>query len=181
MNRNEIVKISQENSLAKVSSIISLTNKLLNENNKKEVVLYNESNYNLQRKTELAFLIFINKNIWLFLPQIITQIKNGNLSFEPYPLDFIMNIEKHDLNYEYPRSFYRTRGAGKTLVDSEYDRQLKEKNGQYILCSPPMDKEFESMAFQNITCFIAGKIITEYADTSIGVVLGLKYKWTHND
>ena len=82
MNRNEIVKISQENSLAKVSSIISLTNKLLNEINKKEVVLYNESNYNLQRKTELAFLIFINKNIWLFLPQIITQIKNGNLSFD---------------------------------------------------------------------------------------------------
>ena len=45
----------------------------------------------------------------------------------------------------------------------------------------PMDKVFESMAFQNITCFIAGKIITEYSDTSIGVVLGLKYKWTHND
>jgi hypothetical protein len=31
------------------------------------------------------------------------------------------------------------------------------------------------MAFENINCFIAGTIITEYADTSIGLVLGLKY------
>ena len=170
----EIVKISQGNSLAKVTSIISLTNKVLIKINKKEIVLYNESGHYLQRKIELAFLTFIKKNIWLFLPEIIIQIKNGNLSYEPYPLDFIMNIDKHDLNYEYPRSFYRIRGDGKTLVCSEYDRQLKEKNGLYTLCSPPMDKEFESMAFQNITCFIAGKILTEYADTSIGLVLGLK-------
>jgi len=87
-----------------------------------------------------------------------------------------MTIEKHDLNYEYPRSFYRKRGSGTTLVDKEYDRQIKESNEQYILCSPPVDNAFESMASQNITCFIAGTIITDYADTSIGVVLGLKYK-----
>jgi hypothetical protein len=181
MSKNAIVKISQENSLAKVSNLISLTNKLLDGINKKGIVLYNLSEYNLERKTELAFIIFIKKNLWLFLPQIITQIKNEKLSSNIYPLDFIIIVNKHDLPYEYPRSFYRTRGTGKTLVDREYDRQLKEKNEQYIVCSPPIDKAFESMAFQNITCFIAGKIITEYADTSIGVVLGLKYKWTHND
>ena len=170
MNRNEIVKIGQENSLSKVSGIISLTNKLLNEINRKGIVLYNESDYNLQRKIELAFITFIKKNIWLFLPKIITQIKNEKLSSNHYPPDFIMIINKHDLSYEYPRSFYRTRGTGKTLVDREYDSQLKDKNEQYVLCSPPMDKAFENMAFQNITCFVAGTIITEYADTSIGVV-----------
>lgn len=180
MRNNEIAKISPNNSLVKVTNLISFTNKLLNQINGNGIVLYNLSEFNLQRKTEIAIINFFRKNIWLFLPQIITQIKNDKLSFEPYPLDFIMNIEKHDLNYEYPRSFYRTRGTGKTIVDSEYDRQLKEKNEQYILCSPPIDKAFERMAFQNITCFIAGTIITEYADTSIGVVLGLKYKWTHN-
>lgn len=179
INRNEIVKISQENSLGKVSSLISLTNKLLNEINSKGIVLYNESDYNTQRKTELAFIIFIKKNIWLFLPQIITQIKNDNLSSKPYPLDFIMDIEKQDLSYEYPRSFYRTRGSGTTLVDNEYDRRLKERNEQYVLCSPPMDKAFKSMTCANITPYIAGAIITEYADTSIGVVLGLKYRLTH--
>lgn len=181
MSNNEIVKISPNNSLVKVSNLISLTNKLLSEINTKGIVLYNLSEYNLQRKTEIAFISFIKKNIWSFLPQIITQVKNEKLSFKPYPSDFIVIIKKNDLNYEYPRSYYRTRGRGTTLVDSEYDRKIKEKNEKYILCSPPIDKAFESMAFQNITCFIAGTIITEYANTSIGVVLGLKYKWTHNE
>ena len=181
MSNNEIVKINPNNSLVKVSNLISLTNKLLNEINSKGIVLYNLSEYNLQRKTEIAFISFIKKNIWLFLQQIITQVKNEKLSIKPYPFDFIVNIEKNDLNYEYPRSFYRTRGRGTTLVDSEYDRKIKEKNEKYILCSPVMDKSFESIVLQNITCSIAGKIITEYSDTSIGVVLGLKHKWTHNE
>ena len=180
MSNNEIVKISPNNSLVKVSNLISLTNKLLNEINSKGIVLYNLSEYNLQRKTEIAFISFIKKNIWLFLPKIITQVKNEKLSFKPYPSDFIVIIEKNDLNYEYPRSFYRTRGPVTTLLDSEYDRKIKEKNENYILCSPVMDKSFESIVLQNITCSIAGKIIAEYSDTSIGVVLGLKYKWTHN-
>jgi len=182
MRNNEIVKINPNNSLVKVSNLISLTNKLLNEINSKGIVLYNLSEYNLQRKTEIAFISFIKKNIWLFLPQIITQVKNEKLSFKPYPSEFIVIIEENDLNYEYPRSFYRTRGRGTTLVDSEYDRKTKEKNEKYILCSPVMDKSFESIVLLNITCSIAGKIITEYSDTSIGLVLGLKYKWTtHNE
>jgi hypothetical protein len=82
-----------------------------------------------------------------------------------------MIIEKHDLNYEYPQSFYLTRKSEK-VVDKDYrDSRIKE----YI------DEPFKNMAFENVTCFIAGTIITEYADTSIGLVLGLKYKWTHND
>lgn len=181
MSNNEIVKINPNNSLVKVSNLISLTNKLLNEINSKGIVLYNLSEYNFQRKTEIAIISFIKKNIWLFLPQIITQVKNEKLSFKAYPSDFIVIIEKNDLNYEYPRSFYRTRGRGTTLVDSEYDRKIKEKNEKYILCSPLMHKSFESIVLQNITCSIAGKIITEYSNTSIGVVLGLKYKWTHNE
>lgn len=180
MSNNEIVKIRSTNSVVKVSNLISLTKKLLNEINGNGIVLYNLSEFNLQRKTEIVFINFIKKNIWLFLPRIITHIKNDKLSSEPYPLDFIIFIEKHDINYEYPRSFYRTRGTGKTLVNREYDRQLIEKNEQYNLCSPPLDKAFENMIFENITCFIAGTIITEYADTSIGVVLGLKYKRTDN-
>jgi hypothetical protein len=94
MSTNEIVKINPNNSLVKVSNLISLTNKLLNEINTKGIVLYNLSEYNLQRKTEIAFISFIKKNIWLFLPQIITQVKNEKLSFKPYPSDFIVIIEK---------------------------------------------------------------------------------------
>jgi hypothetical protein len=171
MSNNEIVKINPNNSLVKVSNLISLTKKLLDGINKRGIVLYNLSEYNLQRKTELAFIVFIKKNIWLFLPQIIDKIKNKKLSTNPYPLDFIMIIEKHDLNYEYPQSFYLTRKSEK-VVDKDYrDSRIKE----YI------DEPFKNMAFENVTCFIAGTIITEYADTSIGLVLGLKYKWTHND
>ena len=171
MSNNEIVKINPNNSLVKVSNLISLTKKLLDGINKRGIVLYNLSEYNLQRKTELAFIVFIKKNIWLFLPQIIDKIKNKKLSTNPYPLDFIMIIEKHDLNYEYPQSFYLTRKSEK-IVDKDYrDSRIKE----YI------DEPFKNMAFENVTCFIAGTIITEYADTSIGLVLGLKYKWTHND
>ena len=66
MSNNEIVKINPNNSLVKVSNLISLTNKLLNEINSKGIVLYNSSEYNLQRKTEIAFISFIKKNIWLF-------------------------------------------------------------------------------------------------------------------
>lgn len=180
MKKNEIVKFSQENSLAKVSSTISLTNKLLNGINRKGIVLYNLSDYNYQKKAELALIVFIKKNLWLFLPQIIYQIKNKKISVnQHYPLDFIMNIEKHDLSYEFPRSFYRTRGTGMTLVDNKYDRQIKKRKEQYIFCSPPIDQAFKSMIFQNITCYIVGAIISEYAETSIGVVLGLKYKWIH--
>ena len=171
MSNNEIVKINPNNSLVKVSNLISLTKKLLDGINKRGIVLYNLSEYNLQRKTELDFIVFIKKNIWLFLPQIIDKIKNKKLSTNPYPLDFIMIIEKHDLNYEYPQSFYLTRKSEK-VVDKDYrDSRIKE----YI------DEPFKNMAFENVTCFIAGTIITEYADTSIGLVLGLKYKWTHND
>jgi hypothetical protein len=175
MNNNQIVKINPNNSLIKTSNLISLTSKLLNETKEYGIVLYNSSEYILQQKIEIAFINFITKNIWLFIPRIISQVKNYNLSSEPYPLDFIMTIENHDLNYEYPRSFYRTRGRGTTLVDSQYDKEIKEKNEKFIFCSPPIDSVFESLMFQNITCSIAGKIITEYADTSIGVVLGLKY------
>jgi hypothetical protein len=53
---------------------------------------------------------------------------------------------------------------------------FEEKNEKYILCSPVMDKSFESIVLKNVTCSIAGKLITQYSDTSIGVVLGLKYK-----
>lgn len=181
MSKYEIVKIIPNNSLVKAGNLISLVNKLLYEIKGNGIVVYNSSEYILQRKIEITLLSFIRKNIWLFLPQIKLQLKNKTLSSQQYPTDFIIKIEKHDLNYEYPRSFYRTRGTGKTLVYSEYDKQHKEKNEQYILCSPPIDKTFERMVFQNITCFIAGTIITEYADTCIGVVLGLKYKWAHND
>jgi hypothetical protein len=176
MSNNEIVIILPNNSLVKVSNLISMTNKLINEINIKGIVLYNLSEYHLQQKIEIALISFIKKNIWLLLPQIITQVKNDMLSFEPYPSDFIEIIEKNDINYEYPRSFYRTRGEGTTLVDSEYDKMFEEKNEKYILCSPVMDKSFESIVLQNVTCSIAGKIITQYSDTSIGVVLGLKYK-----
>ena len=117
-----------------------------------------------------------------FIPKGWKSIRtaNGDLNKDKIE-DVAVIIEKNDLNYEYPRSFYRTRGIGTTLVDSEYDRKIKEKNEKYILCSPPIDKVFESLVYQNITCSIAGKIITEYADTSVGLVLGLKYKWTHNE
>jgi hypothetical protein len=176
MSKNTIVRVSQENSLAKVSNLISLTYKLLYGFNKRGIVLYNLSEYNLQSKTELAIILFIKKNLWLFLPQIIDTIKNKKLSFNSYPSDLNVIIEKNDINYEYPRSFYRTRGGGTTLVDSEYDRKIEEKNETYILCSPILDKSFESIVLKNITCSIAGKIITQYSDTSIGVVSGLKYK-----
>jgi hypothetical protein len=181
MSNNEIVKVNSNNSLARVGNLISLTNMLLNEINSKGIVLYNLSEYNLQQKTEIAFICFIKKNIWLFLPQIITLVKNESLSFNPYPSDFNVIIKKNDFNYEYPRSFFRKRGSGTTLVDSEYDRKIHEKNEMYIFCSPKIDKIFESLVFQNITSSIAGKIITEYADTSVGLVLGLKYKWTYNE
>ncbi len=176
MRYNEITKINPNNTLVKVSKLISLTNKLINEVNYKGIVLYNLSEYNLQQKTEIAFINFIKKNIWLFLPQIISLVKNEKLSLKPYPSDFIVIIKDNDLNYEYPRSFYRTRGRGTTLVDDEYDKKIKEQNDIYILCSPLMDKSFESIVMQNITCSIAGKIITEYSDTSLGLVLGLKNK-----
>lgn len=61
MSNNEIVKINPNNSLVKVSNLISLTNKLLNEVNSTGIVLYNLSEYNLQRKTEIAFISFIKK------------------------------------------------------------------------------------------------------------------------
>ena len=70
MSNNEIVKINPNNSLVKVSNLISLTNKLLNEINSKGIVLYNLSEYNLQRKTEIAFISFIKKNIWVENPNI---------------------------------------------------------------------------------------------------------------
>ncbi len=181
MSKTEIEKISPNNSLVNVSNLILLTNKLLNGITGNGMVLYKSSEYNLQRKIELALLNFIRKNIWLFLPQIKIQVKNEKLSPKPYPNDFIIIIQKHDINYEYPRSFYRKRGVGTTLVGSEVDSKIKEKNKKYILCSPQLDKSFESMVFQNITFSIAGKIITEYADTSIGAVLGLKYKWKYNE
>lgn len=181
MSKNEIAKISQDNSLVNVSNLISLTNKLLNEISSKGIVLYNISEYNLQRETEIAFISLINKNIWLFIPEIIEQIKSNKLSSNQYPLDFIKDIKKNDLTYEYPRSFYRRRGNGTNLVDKEYDKKINESNEKYIWCSPPMDSAFKSMACANITCYIAGAIITEFADTSIGLVLGLKYRWTYND
>ena len=67
MSNNEIVKINPNNSLVKVSNLISLTNKLLNEVNSAGIVLYNLSEYNLQRKTEIAFISFIKKHCKIFL------------------------------------------------------------------------------------------------------------------
>lgn len=73
MNKNAIVKINQENSLAKVSNLISLTNKLLDGINKRDIVLYNFSEYNLQRKTELAFIVFIKKTYGYFSHKLLTK------------------------------------------------------------------------------------------------------------
>lgn len=139
----------------------------------KEIILYNVAEYNFQRKAELALITFIKKNIWFFLNEIIEQIKNKELSSNPYQSNLIAFIEKHDLFYEYPRCFYRTRGTGMTLVDKDYDKLLKEKNELHIFCSPPIDADFKKMILQSITCYVAGTIVTEYANTSIGIVLGL--------
>lgn len=168
---NEIVKISPNNSLVKVSNLISLTNKLHNEINNNEIVLYNSSAFNLQQKIEIAFLNFIRKNIWFFLPEIIYQLKSNKLTLNPYPADFIQIIRKNDLNYEYPQSFFRTR-----IKPNQID---KEPHHSWPI--DYIDNNFKKTAFENINCFIVGKIITEYADTSIGTALGLKYKWTTNN
>lgn len=175
MNRIENANIGKGNALVKANNLILLTNKLLKGLDRKDIILYDLAEYSFQRNAELAFIAFIKKNIWSFLNEIIEQTKNENLSTKPFQPDFIIGIAKHDLFYEYPRSFYRTRGRGTTLVDKAYDKLLKEKNEPYIFCSPPIDEEFKKKAFQNITCYVAGTILTEYADTSIGQILGLIY------
>lgn len=176
MNKNEITNISKGNALVKANTLFSLTNKLLKAVDRKNIVLYNLAEYNFQRNAELVFIAFIKKNLWSFLNEIIEQTKNEKLSTKPFQPDFLLSIAKHDLFYEYPRSFYRTRGRGTILVDKGYDKLLKEKNEPYIFCSPPIDVEFKRMTFQNITCYVAGAILSEYADTSIGVILGVIYK-----
>jgi hypothetical protein len=171
MNKNEVIKKNLNNSLVSASNLISLTSKLVNDNSRNRIALYNSSDYYLQKKIEIAFLNFVRKNIWLFLPQIINQVKSKDLVLKPYPKDFIIIIEKHDLNYEYPQSFYRTRKKV-NLINTDYRvREIKD----YI------DEPFKKMAFDYINCFIAGKILTEYVDTSIGFVLGLKIKFIHNE
>lgn len=101
---------------------------------------------------------------------IIDQIKNNQLSSDSYPINFISNIEQNDLSYQYHRSYYRTRGKGTSLVDTEYDRKIRKNKGEYILCSPPINNSFKIMISQNITSFVAGHILIAYAETSIGSI-----------
>ena len=134
--------------------------------------------------------VFLIKNIpgYIENEKIIAEIKKIATSLNIQICDTDIDIqvidkerEKYDLicndynkNLEDENSQKEITKYENITVDSE--NQIKESNEQYVLCSPPVDDAFESMASQNITCFIAGTIITEYADTSIGVVLGLKYK-----
>jgi hypothetical protein len=73
MSNNEIVKINPNNSLVKVSNLISLTKKLLDGINKRGIVLYNLSEYNLQRKTELAFIVLIKKIFGYSFRKLLTK------------------------------------------------------------------------------------------------------------
>ena len=99
--------------------------------------------------------------------------KNKNNFCTEFDEDIIDSTAQNNLNYEYPRSFYRGGGGG-GLVTKEYDSEIASKNGTYILCSPPITDKFTDKILRNINNKIAGEFLMAFAETSIGEILGIK-------
>ncbi len=113
-------------------------------------------------------------NFWYFLSRIVDMYKSGSSFCNEFDNDIIDSITQNNLNYEYPRSFYRNRGCGVMLVTKEYDSEILAKNEIYILCSPPITDKFKDKILKNINAKIAGEFLIAFSETSIGEVFGIK-------
>ena len=176
MNKLEIQKIDNSISLVKVTNLIKLTNKILDEKKFYGLILFDATRYYKEIEVENALIYFINKNIWYYLNILVYMVINNKFNMKTIDLDLLDIIIQNDLNYEYPRSFYRKRGNGMPNINKDYDKEIKIKNETYICCSPPIDSNFNKKIIDNINNRILGEILTYYVDTSIGEIIGIKIK-----
>jgi hypothetical protein len=190
----QVMPFEGEQALVRVNVQMGLVNKVLEEDerlfSKTEMVMvhYDEEinkikctgliliqrkKYIMEKEIEIAIIAFLKINFWYYLSKIMDIFKNKNNFCTEFDEDIIDSIAQNNLNYEYPRSFYRGGGG---VVTKEYDSEIASKNGTYILCSPPITDKFTDKILRNINNKIAGEFLMAFAGTSIGKILGIKTK-----
>ena len=138
------------------------------------LILIQRRKYIMEKEIEIAIIAFLKINFWYYLSKIMDIFKNKNNFCIEFDEDIIDLIAQNNLNYEYPRSFYKGRGGGGGLVTKEYDSEIIAKNETYIWCSPPIIDKFNDKILKNVNNKIAGEFLMAFAETSIGEILGIK-------
>lgn len=165
------------NELKKVGKSIEITNKLIKEIDNRGVTLFNDSrkntsliifnlkSYNERNRFETILSLFIIKNIWYFIYNLkennFRQAKFGNSLFK----ELIQDIERGDLNYEYPHQYYRTRGGG------FYTAKQKEEREFYI--SPALTKQRVDYLLSIIPASSIAKVLSRFEGSSFFYVVGI--------
>ena len=174
---DSLQKIDNSSSLIKARNLISIINKILNENKTTALVLFDLAKHNKTNEVETQLLRFIADNFWHFLEEIIKTVRDGAIVNATVDDDMIVILDQHDLNYEFPRAFYRRRGNSATDVTKEYDEEIESKNGFYLWCSPPIEIEFRKTVMSKINNRIVGAILTKLEGTSIGRIIGIEVNY----
>ena len=154
----------------KTKMVVGYYNTEINKSDYRGLTLIQIRKYSKEKEVETAIIAFLKINFWYYILKIMDIFKNKiNFCIE-FDEDIIDLVAQNNLNYEYPRSFYR----GKTLVTKEYDSEITAKNETYIWCSPPITDKFNGKVLRNINNKIAGEFLMAFAETSIGEILGIK-------
>lgn len=114
------------------------------------------------------------KNFWYFLKDIILKVKSNEFYEQSISHHLIPQIEGNILSYEFPRYFYRLRHWGNKLSVEEYDSKIKNEGGSYTEISLPLEYDLKNAIIKSVNQYIAGNILNDIADTSIGQILGIK-------
>ncbi|MCB9318679.1 MAG: Hsp70 family protein [Lewinellaceae bacterium] len=160
---NELTKYQGE-IIRRVEIAINITNKLIKANPNQALQLYDplKNKYNDIAKEEL--IEFIKVNFWYFLSAIFrkerTKYYYTTTEISKEILDRIRST-KH--KFEFPRCSYKDRIEGEA-----FDR-MKDTKPYEI--SMKLDEAFKQSLLDLICPTIAGKILSHFADTSIGHIL----------
>ena len=176
MRKDEIDIIPVGGSLSRATNIISITDRILKKRSK-GIVLNNPLLFLKQKELENLIISYIIKNFYYYIGKIILGCAEHIFEKNEIDVSFYDVLINNDKKYEYPRAFYRQHGRGVESPDKEYDNKVIEKCEEFILCSPPIDIEFDGQLFDQINCKIAGTILVYFDQTSISKLLGYKIRY----
>lgn len=157
MGENNLIKY-EGGLVQRVGDAISVTNKLLASRTINNIQLYDIEKYNRECYLLNEIYQFIKENFWYFLDGIVSKERDKKYQKKEISNDILVSIRTK--KYEFP--------------EGSYSISLSKTDGTYSHISFSLSKINRDEILTVVCQSIAGKILFDLADTSIGNIVGIK-------
>jgi hypothetical protein len=182
-SENQIVPVSSNLSVKKVKRLITLTDKIIRTTAKKDLVLFNTAFYNEQNRIEDSIIKFISTHFWFFIADIKQIALQNNVEAKVFKTSLYKRlITENQKPIEFPYAQHRTRGGGGYGYGIEdWSKMSESEQEKYHNLKSLLDENLKNTILLNLTPRIIGNICYQLADTSVGMILGIKIKTAGNN